>query len=207
MEIGDAAANLLVEAPPSARQVRNGDGSLLRFALVIPASCLNTKLNSPSALIDWLLDFDFVSLSAVTLGDGVRLPAVAALPAETWSSCHHLVAVISAQSQAQAALKHALHDRCKLNSQLPQPLLFHHSVSPYVSRRKSHTGASAPRHPHGGHKLFFSTPQLMPRRSIAVEIERFSSLFWGFSDRNPIFLSQQCVQMQGINIYHSTLSY
>ncbi|KAL1540050.1 hypothetical protein AAHA92_24463 [Salvia divinorum] len=107
------------------------------------------------------------------------------------ASClrERLVAVISAQSQVQA-LKHALQDSCKFNSQLPQPPLFPHSVSPYISRRKSHTGAAATCRPHGGHQLFFSTPQLRPRRSIAVEIEknsrsRFSSLFWGIFRSKP----------------------
>ncbi|XP_057800255.1 uncharacterized protein LOC131015835 [Salvia miltiorrhiza] len=102
------------------------------------------------------------------------------------ASClrERLVAVIAAQAQAHA-LKHALQDCRKSDSQLPQPPLFPRSVSPYISRRKSDTGAAAATcRPHGHHHLFYSTPQLGPHRSITVEIKknsrsRFSSLFWG----------------------------
>lgn len=109
------------------------------------------------------------------------------------ASClrERLVSVIAAQAQAHA-LKHALQDCRKSDSQLPQPPLFPRSVSPYISRRKSDTdtGAGAACRPHGHHQLFYSTPQTGPHRSIAVEVKknsrsRFSSLFWGFFRSKP----------------------
>ncbi|KAG6437839.1 hypothetical protein SASPL_102769 [Salvia splendens] len=60
------------------------------------------------------------------------------------ASClrERLVAVIAAQTQAHA-LKHALQDCRKSDSQLPQPPLFPRSVSPYISRRKSENAPAA----------------------------------------------------------------
>ncbi|KAG6437845.1 hypothetical protein SASPL_102775 [Salvia splendens] len=108
------------------------------------------------------------------------------------ASClrERLVAVIAAQTQAHA-LKHALQDCRKSDSQLPQPPLFPRSVSPYISRRKSENApAAATCRTHGEHHLFYSTPQLGPHRSITVEIKkksrnRFSSMFWGFFRSKP----------------------
>ncbi|KAH6755088.1 hypothetical protein C2S52_018534 [Perilla frutescens var. hirtella] len=107
------------------------------------------------------------------------------------ASClrERLVAVIAVQAQAQA-LKQALQDCRKSDSQLPQPLSFPRSVSPYISRRKSDTAAATWR------PLFYSTPQVGPNASFTVEIKsnkksRFSSLFRGLfrskTDNKPDF--------------------
>lgn len=102
------------------------------------------------------------------------------------ASClrERLVAIIAAQAQAQA-LKQALQDCRKSDAHLSFP----RSVSPYISRRKSDTSAATCR-THARHNLFYSTPQVGPNASIAVEINstkksRFSSLFWGIFRSKP----------------------
>ncbi|KAK6117764.1 hypothetical protein DH2020_048493 [Rehmannia glutinosa] len=104
------------------------------------------------------------------------------------ASClrERLFAIIAAQAQAQA-LKQAQQDCRKSDTQLPPPLSFPRSVSPYISRRKSDT-STATWQSHGHHHRFHSTPQVGPTGSITVEIKkdtakskggRFSSLFLG----------------------------
>ncbi|KAG8363486.1 hypothetical protein BUALT_Bualt19G0027400 [Buddleja alternifolia] len=71
-------------------------------------------------------------------------------------------------------------DRRKSDTQLPPPLLFPRSVSPYISRRKSDTAATWQPQGHH-HRRFFSTPQVGPTAEIEKKKKsnKFSSLFLG----------------------------
>ncbi|GFP90465.1 hypothetical protein PHJA_001190400 [Phtheirospermum japonicum] len=102
------------------------------------------------------------------------------------ASClrERLLAVMAAQAQAQQ-------DCRKSHTQLPTPLSFPRSVSPYISRRKSDTNA-ATWQLHGSshhHQRFYSTPlvgttQLEMGRD-KKSSSRFSSLFLGFFRSKP----------------------
>ncbi|GAB4862014.1 hypothetical protein Ancab_037268 [Ancistrocladus abbreviatus] len=92
-----------------------------------------------------------------------------------------LLSLIAAQAQAQEQAQaeghrskpqlQVLEDRRKSDPQLPPPLIFPRSVSPYISRRKSDTTTDwithAGHHYHrpNSDQLFFSTPQVGPTAS------------------------------------------
>lgn len=106
-----------------------------------------------------------------------------------------LVALIAAQVQAQAQLTRVTSrpsDESSRNSDsnLPPPLIFPRSVSPYVSRRKSDYATEWNDRNHRRERLFYSTPQLGPTyyggdraaNSNTKSIKKRLSKFWIFSN-------------------------
>ncbi|WJX77357.1 hypothetical protein P8452_60677 [Trifolium repens] len=113
------------------------------------------------------------------------------------STClrERLILLIAAQDQAQAQLtritSHAS-DECSRSSEtnLPPPLIFPRSVSPYVSRRKSDYATAWNGHGDRRETLFYSTPQLGPTfyggdcdlNSNPRSLKKRLSKFWKFSN-------------------------
>lgn len=105
------------------------------------------------------------------------------------ASClrERLFAIMAAQAQKQVQAHYRDEQDCRRSDTQPPPhLSFPRSVSPYISRRKSDNNTAALQL-HGQDHRFYSTPQVGPTSSAAVEIRRskrskggrFSSLFLG----------------------------
>ncbi|KAL3613641.1 hypothetical protein CASFOL_041715 [Castilleja foliolosa] len=99
-----------------------------------------------------------------------------------------LLTVMAAQAQAHIRAQAQQDCRKSHNSQQPTPLSFPRSVSPYISRRKSDTGAATWQQSHHQQR-FHSTPQVGPTqlemgRDKTTKSSRggrmLSSLFLGF---------------------------
>ncbi|KZV43518.1 hypothetical protein F511_19062 [Dorcoceras hygrometricum] len=89
------------------------------------------------------------------------------------ASClrERLVAIIAAQIQAQReAIFQQDQEDCRKSDVQLTPLVFHRSVSPYVSHRKSDSAATWTIQGH--HRRFYSTPQVGSNGCIAVAVDR-----------------------------------
>ncbi|XP_020219457.1 uncharacterized protein LOC109802480 [Cajanus cajan] len=122
------------------------------------------------------------------------------------ASClrERLIALMAAQAQAQPHPQAQLtrghsraSDEFSRNSQpnLPPPLIFPRSVSPYVSRRKSDYSAAWLACDHRRDRLFYSTPQLGPTFCAAdsayhADASSFKKRFHGFRLFSKLFRSR-----------------